>query len=236
MRISPFLKGFRDCAVAPGWGVFAAMLGFGSIAADLGEPLWRSIALTVGLWSMTGQLAYIEMTSNGIVGWTVILAVTVANIRLLPLTLATIPLIRTRSGLAHHHFLVAQMNSVTSYVQLTHAAHQIPDRSTLAMYFNGVCIAALMLGISGTLIGHMAANSLPTEVVRTLIFTTPLYMLLLSGRTPDHAMFGAALLGCLLVPIAQIWSPDWGVIIGGIAAGTIAFAIGEHIQKRNRNV
>lgn len=208
------------------------MLGFGSIAADLGEPLWRCLLLTVGLWSMTGQLAFVELTAKGVVGWTVVLAVTIANIRLLPLTLATIPLIRTRPGLAREHFWVAQINSVTSYVQLTHAAHAIADRTTLSRYFHGVCVAALVLGLSGTILGHTAASLLPPEVVRMLIFTTPLYMLLLSGRTPDHAMFGAALLGCVLVPLASAWSPDWGVIIGGVVAGTIAFAIGEELRKR----
>jgi predicted branched-subunit amino acid permease len=208
------------------------MLGFGSIAADLGEPLWRCLILTFGLWSMTGQLAFIELTASDIAGWTVVLAVTVANIRLLPLTLATIPLVRIEPGLQARHFWIAQINSVTSYVQLTHAANAIADRTRRERYFHGVCVAALALGLTGTILGHTAASTLPPEVLRTLVFTTPLYMLLLSGRTPDHAMFGAALLGCVLVPLAQAWSPQFGVIAGGLVAGTIAFAIGEMMRNR----
>ena len=79
-----FAIGFRDCVVAPGWGVFAAMAGFGSIAGEAGETLSRSLILMVGLWSMPGQVAFVELSAEGVLGWTLVIAVTVANLRMLP--------------------------------------------------------------------------------------------------------------------------------------------------------
>lgn len=232
MTIPPFVHGIRDCFAAPGWGILASMTGFGTIAADLGEPLWRTLALTIGIWSMTGQLAFVQLTAENAASWTIVLAVTVANLRLLPLTLATIPLIRLQQGHSPHHLWIAQINSVTAFVQLLHVRRSFDDRRALHFYFLGFAITCLLFGIAGTTLGHTAAATLPAEVIRTLVFTTPLYILLLSGRTPDGTLFNAALLGCVIVPLASEWNSDWGIIVGGVAAGTLAFALGERRRPR----
>ena len=72
------------------------MAGFGSIAGEAGETLLRSLVLMAGLWSMPGQVAFVELSAEGVLGWTLIIAVTVANLRMLPLTLASMPLLRTK--------------------------------------------------------------------------------------------------------------------------------------------
>ena len=58
-----------------------------------------------------------------------------------------------------------------------------------------------------------------------LVFVTPLYLLMLSARVVDHEMLAAALFGCVAVPAGHLLSPDWGVVIGGVLAGTAAFFI-----------
>lgn len=230
--LSGFAAGFRDCVVAPGWGVFAAMAGFGSIAGDAGETLWRSLILMGGLWSMPGQVAFVELHAEGVLGWTLIIAVTVANLRMLPLTLASIPLLRDKQGITTRHFWLAQINSVTAFVQLIDAAARITDRRELGRYFEGFCLGTLILGALGTAIGHTLASQLPAQGVRALIFVTPLYLLLLTGRTRDSMMLAAAVLGCIFVPLAHLWSAEWGVIVGGLFAGTLAFAAIEWRRKQ----
>ena len=222
-----FSHGFRDCVVAPGWGVFAAMAGFGSIAGEAGESLWRALVLMAGLWSMPGQVAFVELSAEGVVGLSMIVAVTVANLRMLPLTLASIPLLRDERGIRPRHFWLAQINSVTGFVQLKDASGRIEDQRSLARYFEGFCVGTLLLGALGTTLGHSLASHLPEQGLRTLIFVTPLYLLLLTVRTRDAMMLSAAALGCVAVPLGHLWSADWGVIAGGLAAGTLAFAVNE---------
>jgi len=229
---SAVLMGFRDCVIAPGWGVFAAMAGFGAIAGEAGETLWRSLVIMAGLWSMPGQVAFVELSAEGVLGWTLIIAVTVANMRMLPLTLASIPLLRDKPGITIRQFWLAQINSVTSFVLLTDAAGRISDRRRLNRYFEGFCLGTLVLGAAGTIIGHTLAGQLPVQGVRALIFVTPLYLLLLTGRTRDSMMLGAAVFGCIFVPIAHRWSADWGVILGGFIAGTLAFVVFESRRKQ----
>lgn len=229
---SAFTKGFQDCVVAPGWGVFAAMAGFGSIAGEAGETLWRSLVLMAGLWSMPGQVAFVELSTEGVLGWTLIIAVTIANLRMLPLTIAFIPLLRDKPGITLRHFWLAQINSVTGFVQLTDAVGRFEDRKKLDRYFEGFCLGTLVLGGLGTVVGHTLASQLPEQGVRALIFVTPLYLLLLTGRTRDSMMLGAAILGCIFVPILHLWSADWGVILGGLFAGSLAFVVFEWKKKR----
>ena len=180
---------------------------------------------------MPGQVAFVQLSSEGVLGWTLVIAVTIANLRMLPLTLASIPLVRDKPGITIRHFWLAQINSVTGFVQLTDAAARIDDRRSLDRYFEGFCIGTLILGAAGTAIGHTLASKLPEQGIRALIFVTPLYLLLLSGRTRDSMMLGAAVLGCIFVPIAHTWSADWGVIVGGLIGGTLAFIAMETSRK-----
>lgn len=223
-RDPSFLTGMRDCVVAPGWGVFAAMAGFGALAAEAGTTLVDALILMAGLWSMPGQVAFVELRADDAVGWALILTVTLANLRMLPVTIASVPLLRSEPGVRPRHFWLAQINSVTGYVQLTDAAGRIEDRSERARYFEGFCLGTLVLGTLGTLLGHTLASRLPEEGVRLLIFLTPLYLLLLAGRTRSAMMLSAAGLGFVLVPLGHLWFADWGTIVGGLVAGSLAFA------------
>lgn len=225
------IAGAIDCLAAPGWGVFAAMAGFGSIAAENGEALWRSLVLMTGLWSMPGQVAFVELSAEGVLGWSLVIAATIANLRMLPLTLASMPLLG-RGWSSVRQLWLAQINSVTGYVQLTDVASRLEDRRVLARYFEGFCLGTLLLGACGTTVGHTLASELPEQGVRTLIFVTPLYLLLLTGRTRKPMMLTAAGLGCVLLPLAHLWSAEWGVIGGGLVAGTLAFALNERKGAR----
>jgi len=181
---------------------------------------------------MPGQVAFVELSTEGVLGWTLIIAVTIANLRMLPLTIASIPLLREKPGITIRHFWLAQINSVTGFVQLTDAAGRIESRQKLDRYFEGFCLGTLALGALGTILGHTAASQLPEQGVRALIFVTPLYLLLLTGRTRDSMMLCAAALGCIIVPIAHSWSADWGVILGGLVGGTLAFSVIEWKRKQ----
>lgn len=229
--INLIAEGFKDCVTAPGWGVFAAMAGYGTIAGEAGVELWKTLVLMAGLWSMPGQVAFVELSAEGVAGWTLILSVTVANLRMLPLTLASVPLLRDGRNGSIRLIWLAQINSVTGYVNLVDSSARISDRRELSFHFEGFCLGTLLLGALGILAGHAIANQLPAEGLRALIFVTPLYLLLLTARTRDWMMLASAALGCACVPFVHLWSPDWGVIAGGVLAGTLAFAVFEYGRK-----
>lgn len=218
-----FRSGLVEGMFGPGLGTFAAMTGFGSLAGDAGTPLWAAVALTIGVWSMPGQVAFVDLYSSGASLLVVLLIVTVANIRMFPLTIATIPLLREGRGIKASHFMMAQLNSVTSYVRLADVADRESDVRARIGFFTAFTIGTFVVGTIGTILGFTLAENLPAAGVQALIFLTPLYLLLLTARSPKAQVQLAVVAGCVLVPAFHVWIGALGIVVGGVVAGTIAF-------------
>ena len=121
------------------------------------------------------------------------------------------------------HFFYAQFNSVNAYHGLLNVKQKIKDRRLLTQYFVGFCIGTLFLGSAGLIVGMTLASSVSPEILRILIFVTPLYILLLATSSRRPSILLSIVVGGLVVPYAQTLSADWGVVVGGVLAGTIAY-------------
>lgn len=227
-----FRQGMKHCFQAPGIGLFAAMSGFGALAKDSGVSLLIALGMTGGMWSTPGQVAFVELFAAGIGGVALIASVTIANVRMFPLTIATMPLLRTRQGVQPAHFWMAHANSVTSFVQVVEMCRHVTDKSLRTAYFFGFTTACMTSGLLGTALGYTMASRMPGLIARTLMLITPLFMLLLAARSSRRSVLMSVVLGCALVPAGYLVSTDWGLLTGGVLAGTLAFAIGK-ARKRN---
>lgn len=220
---SPFRSGLVEGIFGPGLGTFAAMTGFGALAGDAGTPLWAAVALTIGVWSMPGQVAFVDLHSAGVTLLVVLVTVTVANVRMFPLTIATIPLLRKATGAKPSHFVLAQLNSVTSFVRLGDFAAGVPNIEARRAFFTAFTLGTFVVGTAGTIVGFTLADNLPATGVQALVFVTPLYLLLLTARSPKSQIQLSVLAGCLLVPTFYAWIGGLGIVVGGLVAGTLVF-------------
>jgi predicted branched-subunit amino acid permease len=220
---SPFQSGLLEGMFGPGLGSFAVMTGFGALASDAGAPLWAAIALTIGVWSMPGQVAFIDLYSAGASLLVVLLTVTVANVRMLPLTIATIPLLKSERGLKSSHFVLAQLNSVTSFVRIGDLASRESSIAVRLPFFTAFTLGGLTVGTAGTVVGFTLAHNLPAIGVQALVFITPLYLLLLTARSPQSQVHLSVLAGCILVPSFSAWIGNLGIVLGGLVAGTLVY-------------
>ncbi len=227
-----FRKGMKHCVQAPGIGLFAAMSGFGALARDSGVSLLIALGMTGGMWSTPGQVAFVELFGASVGGFALIASVTIANVRMFPLTIATIPLLRTRTGVEPVHFWMAHINSVTSFVQVVEMSQHIPDKSLRTAYFFGFTTACMSLGLLGTASGYTMASRMPGLIARTLMLITPLFMLLLAAQSSRRSVLMSVVLGCALVPLGYLLSTNWGLLTGGVLAGTLAFGV-ERMRKND---
>ena len=218
-------QGFKECMLGPGWGVFASMMGFGTLASEAGIPMLDAFILMVGLWSMPGLIAYVDLYNTNISILALVIATGIANVRLLPLTIATIPVIRTSQKVKSRHFFYAQINSVSGYLALLNVKPKIEGRRLQTQYFVSFCMGTFLLGSAGLVVGITLADSVSSEILLILIFMTPLYILLLASSARKPSILLAIATGGLVVPYAQTLSADWGVVVGGVVAGTIAYVI-----------
>jgi predicted branched-subunit amino acid permease len=223
-RGSPvLLNGFAEGVLGPGLGTFAAMIGFGSLAGDSGTPIWAAVALTLGAWSMPGQIAFVDLFPESVAIGVLFAVVATANVRMLPLTIATIPLLRSRPGTHAAQFLLAQLNSVTSYVRIADYAADQPDVAERLRFYTGFTTGTLVVGTAGTVVGFTLAGTLPPAGVQALVFVAPAYLLLLTLRSPKAMVLASVALGCVLVPSFAAWLGNVGIVAGGVAAGTVAW-------------
>ncbi|MBT3768207.1 MAG: hypothetical protein HOF84_20345 [Rhodospirillales bacterium] len=199
------------------------MVGFGTLASEASLSMLHALMIMAGLWSMPGLIAYVDLYNTDISILALVIATGIANVRVLPVTIATIPVIRTSQKVKSGHFFYAQINSVNAYLALLIVKQEIEDRRLLTQYFVAYCIGTLFLGAAGLILGMTLAGSVSPEILRILIFVTPLYILLLATSSRRASILLSIAAGGLVVPYAQTLSADWGVVIGGVIAGTIAY-------------
>jgi hypothetical protein len=231
MEKQTYWRGFKECVLGPGWGVFTSMTGFGTLASEASVPMLHALIIMLGLWSMPGLIAYVDLYNSGISILALVIATGIANVRVLPVTIATIPEIRTSQKVKFGHFFYAQINSVNAYLALLIAKQKIEGRQLLTQYFVGFCIGTLFLGSAGLIVGMTLADSVSPEILRILIFVTPLYILLLAASSRRASILFSIAVGSLVVPYALTLSADWGVVIGGVIAGTIAYFVARRWRK-----
>ncbi|MGB7181924.1 MAG: AzlC family ABC transporter permease [Burkholderiaceae bacterium] len=218
-----FRTGVFEGVFGPGLGTFAAMIGFGSLAGDAGTPLWAAVTLALGVWSMPGQVAFVELSASEVSVLFMLVIVMVATIRSLPLTIATMPMLRHTRGARPSHFLLAHLNSVTSYIRLGELAITEKNVHARVRFFTGFAGGSMVTGVIGTVLGYTLAENLPPAGVQAMIFVTPMYLLLLTARSPRAEAQLAVLAGVILVPAFSLWIGNLGIVVGGLVAGSLAF-------------
>jgi hypothetical protein len=83
-----------------------------------------------------------------------------------------------------------------------------------------------------TAVGWELAGRVPRTVTLGLVFLNPLYFLLLFLiDTPARGRLLALGFGAALGPLLHLATPDWGLLLCGLVAGTLAFALDRAAQR-----
>jgi predicted branched-subunit amino acid permease len=227
-----FLLGIGDAALLPVWVIFASMTGFGSLARESGLGLGVALISTAGIWSLPGQVAFAELYAAGASVAVIVVAVSMANVRFLPLVLSLMPLVRSRPGLRLWHFAAAQGVSVNIWAGTTRRAPTLPE-SLRPPYFWGFVTAGMVAALIGTALGFILAGTLPRIVTLGLVFLNPVYFTLVFIDARQRAGILAFLAGALLGPLVHLVAPDWGLVATGVIAGSLAYAVDRQWTRRS---
>ena len=229
-RATVFLRGARDCFGVPALAISAALTGYGVMARDNGLDLAVTVVSVLSLWGLPAMMTYAELV--GASSGPVLMAVTIAliNIRTLPMVVAALPLIRNGREMKWTHFVYAQFISPTNWAQI--AAKQgewsAPQRPPYFLGFSVVMWACVSVG---TVLGYVYGVALPAFIGLTLLFLTPFFVFLMMSTSRRRGGQWAVAIGAVLVPLAMTFSAEWGLLIGGLSAGTIGFAVGRKSPK-----
>ena len=205
--------------------VFATYLGIGALAHDSGFSLGWALASTLFVWAGPAQIILISTLGSGATIFQSAIAVTVSAIRLFPMVVSVMPLMRAPQTKRRHLILVAHLTAVTLWVECFRFLPQVP-RDRRITFIHGLGSGLVMICMAATTIGYLLAANLPQLLAAGILMLTPLAFLFSTARNSRELSDVIALiLGLLLFPLAAKLDSGVDILISGVVAGTIAYGV-----------
>ena len=223
-------QGIRDALGMPMVVLLASMTAFGSLARESGLSLELALASTIGVWALPGQIVFVELYAAGGDVVALILAVSLANARFLPMAMSLLPMLRDGLVRTGWLYLYAHLISAQSWAYCCRIFPQLPT-DTRRSYFVAFALSILVISLGGTALGYVLTGTLPRPFALCLVLVNPLFMLLLLADSRHRPVVLALIAGVALGPSMHLMAPNWGLLITGIVAGSAGFAADRILVK-----
>jgi len=217
----------------PAFALGATMIGYGTIAREAGLDGWMTVAATIAVFGMPGQVAMATMVAVGAPFLVIFMAVAMANMRMLLIVVSASEMLQMRQQkvpfwlqLALYHILAVSTWVQMGYVRPRYTPSQLLD------YVLGFALTIAVFAVSGSVLGYFAADIIPPEILRVMIFVTPLYLLLLLINARQLGNRLAVVAGGLLCPLFYPLTGSWAILLAGLVGGTAALLIIRLMPKR----
>lgn len=215
-------RGMRMVLSIPGAVLFASFFGFGAFARESGLDLVQAV-FAAGIFALPGQVVLADEWATGTGLAAAFLAVTLTAIRLLPLTVALLPVIREERTPLWQQLVLSHLVAITVWVEAMRHAPALP-RAARIPFFAGMGIALVPAVLLAAVCGHVAAGVVPEPLAAGLMFLTPLYFLLsMLAAAREGLDFGAIAIGLLLGPVFFLTTPGIDLLLTGLVGGSIAY-------------
>jgi predicted branched-subunit amino acid permease len=161
----------------------------------------------------------------------VLLAVAMANARFMPMVLTLMPLLRESQQSYGRLYTAAHFISMSSWTVCMQRCPQLPpaERLPYLIGFAGACIAVGMLAGA---VGYLIADAIPPVVQFGLLFLAPVYFfVMLVGEARSRIAALALVCGGPAGPLLHLVTPQWSLLLAGVAGGTLAFVIHTLLER-----
>ncbi len=184
-----------------------------------------ALASTALVWAGPAQIILISTLGSGATVVQAALAVTVSAIRLFPMVVSVLPMMRTPRTKRRHLVLVAHFIAVTVWVESVRLLPHVPREWRIA-FTNGLGIGLCLVCLSATTLGYGLAAKLPPLLGAGILLLTPLAFLLSTARNCQQLSDVLALvLGLALFPLVSLLQTGVDILISGVTAGTMAYGV-----------
>jgi predicted branched-subunit amino acid permease len=212
--------------------LFGTFIGYGALCHDLGFSLLWSLLSTVIVWAGPAQVILVTTLGTGAPLAEVAVAVALTGMRFVPMVAAIIPVIKTPASRMRHLLLPAHFTAASMWVEGLRIAPTLPREQRIA-FCNGLGSAMMAIALIATVIGFELAAKLPTWLAAAVLFLTPMSFLVSLSRNARELIDRLALVfGLVLAPLFAYAQISLGLLLAGLAAGTLAYAA--HRLRRGR--
>jgi predicted branched-subunit amino acid permease len=222
-------SGFFGGARAGATSVFALVLvasylSIGALAHDFGFPLPWAVLTTVLIWAAPAQVILISAIGAGAAPLEVALAVGLSSMRLLPMVVALLPLVKTPMSRTRDVILTAHLTAISMWIEALRLLPKVPRADRIA-FANGLGLCLMGIAAAATAAGYRLAQGLPSLMVAALLFVSPMSFLMSAVRNARVVADRVALVvGLVLAPLLAWRGVDLDLMWTGLAGGMAAYA------------
>lgn len=200
-------------------------VGIGALAHDFGFSAWWMALSTVLVWAGPAQVILISALGSGSPLLEAAVAVSLTGIRLLPMVVALLPLLRREGTRLRELLLPAHLTSVSMWVESLRLLPGMAREHRVA-FCNGVALGLMGVAVVFGFVGFYLAAGLPPLFAGALLFLTPISFLLSTARNARALVDRLALaFGLALAPLLAAQHVQLDLLWSGVIGGTLAYAI-----------
>ncbi|MEZ5841151.1 MAG: AzlC family ABC transporter permease [Hyphomicrobiales bacterium] len=226
------LRGIAGIISVPPFVLVSAFIGFGALARDTGLGLGHTVFMTGMVWALPSQIVLIGAVAAGTGIAATMAAVALSAVRLLPMTMSILPLMRGEKTSRALLMVLSHYIAVTAWVEAMRKLPHMP-RAARVPYFAGFGTTLVLLNLGAVSAGYLMAAAVPPHIAAGLAFLTPVYFLIsLSAAAQLTADRAALVFGLVLGPVFHLVEPEFDLMWTGLVAGLAAYLV--HRWRRGR--
>jgi predicted branched-subunit amino acid permease len=203
--------------------IIGTFIGIGALAHAYGFSAWWLTVSTVVVWAGPAQVILISSLGGSGSMIDVAFAVSLTGVRLFPMVVSLLPLLRGKGTRTRDLLLPSHFMSVTTWVESLRLLPALPHERRVA-FCNGMSSGYMLTGVGAGLVGFHLAAGLPPLLAGGLLFLTPMAFLCTTARGARQLLDRLALgLGLAIEPVLTHFHVDLDLVWTGIGASTFAY-------------
>jgi predicted branched-subunit amino acid permease len=220
------LRGARAAMSIPALILSAAFVGYAGLARETGLSLTETLAMTGLIWALPSIVVLTGALNSGMGLIPAAIAVALASVRLMPMTMALMPMLKVEGKTKRWQLLIAShFVAVTAWVYAMRNLPDMPREARLPFFLGfGFAITSFVFSVTG--IAYLLVERLPPILAGSLVLLTPVYFLCsLWGASRLLADKLALAIGLALGPVFFVYVPGLDLLWTGLVGGTAAYLI-----------
>jgi predicted branched-subunit amino acid permease len=221
-----FLRGIRAALNSVFvYVLIGTYIGYGALSHDLGfSLLWAEVS-TVVMWAGPAQVIIVSTLGSGSTLIQAAIAVGLSSMRLLPMVVALLPLIKTPKTGYRHLLLPAHFTAVSVWIEALRLVPGLPREHRVA-FCNGLGVGLMSPALLATVVGYVLAAKLPTLFAAAVLFVTPMSFFVSTVRNSRALLDRLAFVfGLVLAPLFALEKFELDLLFAGLVAGSLAYGV-----------
>ena len=200
-------------------------IGLGALAHDFGFSAWWLAASTIVIWAAPAQVILISTLATGAAFLEIAIAVSLSAVRLFPMVVALLPLLRPAMKTRGEYALVTHFTSVSMWVESLRLLPGIKPEFRLAFCY-GLSTGYMSTAVVFGFVGFYLAAGLPPVLAAALLFLTPMSFLTSTARNCREMIdILAFIFGIVLGPLLAWYQVGLDLLWTGVVGGGLAYGI-----------